>query len=488
MTNKFLVKLAKQNPDKNSNKHHDKVLEMLEKEDGVVAQHSMGSGKTLLALRAAKKYQDRHKDQPVVISAPASVIKQFPDEAKKFGIDLDPNRTEYLSHEELVNRAKAIRAKKPSLLVVDEGHRLRNTDTSRHKRHSEVREVAKKALIMTGTGMYNKPHDIAALVNLAAGDKVLPTSEAEFNSTFIGEEKSNPGFIQRIMGAEPSRATVLQNEKHLKRILNSYVHNYDAQKDIPEEFATKEERIHKVELTPDQYKYYRFAEDRIPYPMRIKIRAGLPLSKKESASLNAFSSGVRQISNSHASFTTNPEEIEETPKFKAMLEHQISKRREIGPEYKNVVYSNYLESGLKPYSRLLDKAKVKHRVYTGELSKAEKKELVDDFNSGKFSTLLISSSGAEGLNLKGVRHVQVMEPHFNESKIKQVAARAIRRGSHAHLDKADRQVTVDHYHSELPKGFLGKASGKSIDEYLHGMSMDKEVIKNKINSLIEKGS
>lgn len=482
--NQYLIKVAKKTEAKNSNEHHDSVLKMLDKSNGVVAQHSMGSGKTLLALRAAKKYQDKYPDRPVVISAPASVIRQFPDEAKKFGIDLDEKRTQYLSHEELVNRAKTLKKGNPSLLIVDEGHRLRNRDTSKHKRHMEVRDVAEKALVMTGTAMYNKPHDLAALVNLASGHDRLPTSEAEFARRYIRTQKSDPGLVKRIFGAEPGETQTLKNEGELKNLLKNYVHNYDAQEEMPEEFAKTNERIHKVEISKDQYKYYRFAEDRIPWPIRVKIRSGLPLSKKESASLNAFSSGVRQISNSHASFTTVPDDVEASPKFQQMLAHQKEKRREIGKNYRNLVYSNYLESGLRPYSQLLSKAGIKHAVYTGELSKSEKKQMVDDYNAGKVNTLLVSSSGAEGLNLKGVRHVQVMEPHFNESKIKQVAARAVRRGSHAHLEKKDREVTVDHYHSELPKGFLGKATGKSIDEYLHNMSKDKEVIKDKINKLI----
>ena len=77
---------------------------------------------------------------------------------------------------------------------------------------------------------------------------------------------------------------------------------------------------------------------------------------------------------------------------------------------------------------------------------------------------------------------------FRSSKIRQVAARAVRRGSHAHLEEKDRHVQIDHYHSELPKGFLGKASGKSIDEYLHGMSQDKEVLKKDINKLVDSNS
>lgn len=490
MENKYLIKIAKAAPDKKLrvDKHHQEVFDLLEKGDGVVAQHSMGSGKTLNALRAAAIAQKRHPDKDVIISAPASVIKQFESEREKFGIKLDSKHTKYYSHEELVNRAEAISKGRNSLLIIDEAHRLRNTGTAKYKAHALVRDSADKAVLYTGTAMYNKPHDLAALVNLAAGYKKLPESESEFKKEFIATEKVNPGSFARLFGAQAGEVEHLRNGNKLKSLLKDTVHNYDAQKDMPEEFAKTTEKVHKIGMSPEQYKYYRFAENRIPWPIRAKIRAGLPLSKKENASLNAFSSGVRQISNSFASYTMDPRKVESSPKFLKMIEHSDELRKKLGKDYRGVVYSNYLASGLSHYSNELKKKGISHGVYTGELSKAEKTKMVDEYNAGKFDTLLLSSSGAEGINLKGVRHMQIMEPHWNDSKIRQVAARAVRRGSHAHLEEKDRHVQIDHYHSELPKGFLGKASGKSIDEYLHGMSQDKEVLKKDINKLVDSNS
>ena len=482
--NPYLIKAAAVAAKKKRD-HHDDVLEKLEKSPGVVAQHSMGSGKTLLSLKAAARAQQEHKGKIVVISAPASVVKQFPDEAKKFNIDLDEKRLKLLSHEEFVNRAKDLANEKISLLVVDEGHRLRNPETSKNKAHSLVRQSADKALVMSGTAMYNKPHDLAALVNLAAGHKALPEKEMDFASEFIGVEKVKPGVVKRMFGATDGERTYLKNKGKLGKVLKEYVHNYDAKENIPEEFAKTTERIHKVEMSPQQYRYYRFAENELPWPIRVKIRAGLPLSKKESQSLNTFSSAVRQVSNSYASFTLDPEKVESSPKFNEMLGHQKELRKQLKDKYRGVVYSNYLGSGLSHYSKLLEKEGVPHGVYTGELTKTEKKRMVDDFNEGKFDTLLLSSSGSEGLNLKGVRHVQIMEPHFNKSKIMQVAARAVRRGSHAHLPENERHVQIDHYHSELPKGLFGKPKGEGIDEYLHNLSEEKEIIKTDINKVID---
>lgn len=485
--NPYLVKLAEKTTKKNIkvDSHHLEVLELLNRGEGVLAQHSMGSGKTRMALLAALAAQKRSPSKDVIISAPASVIRQFPDEAEKFGIKLDPKHVKYMSHEELVNRAKSLAMGKNSLLIVDEAHRLRNKDTSKHKAHALVRESADKALLATGTAMYNKPHDLAALVNLAAGYDKLPSNEAEFKKEFVATETTKPGTFATLFGAKPGEKEYLKNGSKLKKALKDVVHNYDAKTDMPEEFAETTEKIHQVPMSGEQYRYYRFAENTIPWPIRAKIRAGLPLSKKENASLNSFSSGVRQISNSFASYTTDPEKVEASPKFEEMMKHSDELRKKLKKGYRNVVYSNYLGSGLAHYSRQLKEKGISHGVYTGELTKTEKKKMVDAFNDGAFDTLLLSSSGAEGINLKGVRHMQVMEPHFNDSKIRQVVARAVRRGSHAHLDEGDRHVQIDHYHAELPKGFFGKAKGKSIDQYLHNLSQEKEVLKKDINKLVD---
>ena len=44
--------------------------------------------------------------------------------------------------------------------------------------------------------------------------------------------------------------------------------------------------------------------------------------------------------------------------------------------------------------------------------------------------MIISSAGAEGISLTGVRQVHIMEPFWNFIRIGQVFGRAIRMGSH----------------------------------------------------------
>jgi hypothetical protein len=57
----------------------------------------------------------------------------------------------------------------------------------------------------------------------------------------------------------------------------------------------------------------------------------------------------------------------------------------------------------------------------------------------------ITSAGAEGLSLKNVRAVHIMEPYWNDVRLKQVKGRAIRIGSHLDLPVQDRNVSIYTY-------------------------------------------
>ena len=57
----------------------------------------------------------------------------------------------------------------------------------------------------------------------------------------------------------------------------------------------------------------------------------------------------------------------------------------------------------------------------------------------------ITSAGAEGLSLKNVRAVHIMEPYWNDVRLKQVKGRAIRIGSHLELPEDQRNVSIYTY-------------------------------------------
>lgn len=87
-----------------------------------------------------------------------------------------------------------------------------------------------------------------------------------------------------------------------------------------------------------------------------------------------------------------------------------------------------------------------YAMITGDVDITDRARLQDIFNDvrnkhgGIIDLLLISSTGAEGLDLHNVRHVNIMEPYWNIGRILQVIARGARNDSHIQLPPNERNV------------------------------------------------
>lgn len=482
--NRYLEKIAEQARSE-AKAHQNRVLKKLES-NSVIAAHSMGSGKTMTALLAAEKAQREHPDEFVTAIVPASLVSNMREQIKEHGIKLDMSRFEVTTYDKAVNNINALKDRKNSLVIIDEAHKLRNAGTKRSTELKELLRGSRRNLMLTGTPSYNKPEDIAVLVNQVAGTKVLPDTAKEFEKKFIGKRYVQPGFISKhVLGVQPGEVSYIKNPQQLKLALNKYLDHHDTMTTNASDFPTVNHTTHKVIMDDNQERVYDFLEGSIPGPIRWKIRMGLPLSKKESADLNSFSTGVRQASNSIHPYVSNPEEVSTSAKHKLMADN-IHKRVISDKNYRGISYSNYLESGLRPLHNELSKRGVSAEIFDGSLSTKQKDMLIQRYNAGELKHMLVSSSGAEGLNLKGTKLVQIMEPHFNKSKIDQVVARGVRYKSHEHLPEEERHVEVEHYHSTKKHGLMDTVLGqktKTIDEYLTHMSDDKERVKNEIMNL-----
>lgn len=93
-----------------------------------------------------------------------------------------------------------------------------------------------------------------------------------------------------------------------------------------------------------------------------------------------------------------------------------------------------------------DKTGFKYAIISGETPKEERDYImkiatsVDNINGDLIKCLLVSKTGAQGLDLKCVRHTHQMEPYWHMSRANQFKSRAIRMGSHDMLPKDKRIV------------------------------------------------
>lgn len=96
--------------------------------------------------------------------------------------------------------------------------------------------------------------------------------------------------------------------------------------------------------------------------------------------------------------------------------------------------------------------------------------------------LLVTRSGAEGINLKNVREVHVTEPFWNSNRVNQVVGRAVRAGSHVGLPEAERQVDVYIYmsvfapHQAEERVIKFRDGGITSDQYVYRITQRKDAL------------
>lgn len=457
--------------------HQLRAIEKLRASGGLLAAHGLGSGKTLTSIAAADAL-----GMPIDAVVPAPLVANYVKELNKHLGEV-PEGTRIRSYQKATRQTGF---NPEGLAVLDEAHRLRNSGTAMEKEVAQRAAEAKARLLLTATPIYNQPYDVANLLNTAAGRNVLPRDPRVFQSTFIGEKLIQPSWYGKLRGVKPVAVPTLINRQKLIDATKGYV---DVHKGGGEDFPDRIDEEIEVPLSKKQHEIYKWQEGRVPFHVSYKIRNGLPLSKSESTQLNAFQGALRQVSNTPRPYVANmtPEdELEHAPKLRQIAQHLIEMRKK-DPNHKGLIYSNYLEGGVLPISRFLEKENVPHAVFHGGLSKNEKARLVQEYNEGKLPTLLVSSAGTEGLDLKGTRSVQVAEPHWNDSKIDQVIGRAIRYKSHAHLPEEQRKVRVMRYYASLPKPLFGKADS-GIERYMQTVSKRKSAIGDEIMGALQEAS
>jgi hypothetical protein len=109
--------------------------------------------------------------------------------------------------------------------------------------------------------------------------------------------------------------------------------------------------------------------------------------------------------------------------------------------------------------------------------------------------LLTTKTGAEGIDLKNVRQVHIIEPFWNPVRINQVKGRAVRVASHVELPLDERKVEITTYLSTIKKDDLKSdriinddSDGKSSDEVLFGISYRKLQLMEDLLKLINGSS
>ena len=420
-----------------------KVVKYLDTHDSLLVVHGTGLGKTLTAVTASQCYLDKHPERFVVFIGPVSLIDNFKKEIRRYGAGSDMSRYKFFSFDKYYNsyvQGKDDVSLKNKMVIIDEAHNLRNPEGRKSMVLQEATEEADKKVLLTATPFVNSITDFIPLINILYSGNVVG-SYKQWDQGEVSE------YIDRRYYDES-----LETVGHLLRNKVDVMTIKD-----PENFPLREDHYIEVPMTKSYYERYR------------KIASGLDMREQYGILFSEparFYNGYRRAVNSAG-----------PGYFSSKIEEAIP----IILSGKTIIFSNWLEFGIKPVTNALDDNGITYRSFFGDTPPSQRQKIVDEFNDDEFDVLIITRAGGEGLDTKGVRNVIVLDPTWNDAGLEQIIGRAIRYKSHDHLPKKERKVDVYFMILTLPETIPeGESSPESGDVLLYNIIEQK----NKFNSAI----
>jgi len=432
----------------------------------------LGSGKTLGSLAAAESH-----GQPYTAVVPAALRGNYQQELSRFTDGRTP--AEVLSYSQL---ALGRQPRYPDSLVFDEAHRLRNPEGRAAQAASALAQKARQVVLLSGTPLTNRPGDLAGLIGLLQKKSITPQ---QFEERYLAKKKVYPSLWQSwVHGMTPGEVEVPANLDELRAMLKGKVDYYQPEQSV---VPVSREDV-PVTMSDAQSLLYKSMWQKLPYITRWKLQRDFPLSSDELLKLQAFLSGPRQVSLSTYPYLAKKDPYkayEQSPKLQKALE-LLQKKLHGDERAKALVFSNFIDAGLRPYASALERAGIPHGLFHGGLNDKERKRLVDDYNNGKLRVALIGPSGMEGLSFKGTQLLQQLDPHFHPVRPRQAEGRALRYDSHDSLPEELRHVHVQRFISRLPPGLTERLKSlllwrdpqdaEASDDQLLRLSQQKEQV------------
>ena len=444
------------------NPHQLIPIKYIQNSYGLILFHSPGSGKTITSLKMAEQFTS-HK---ILIITTKSSIKAFQDDLIKINWNHTNNTIrpiEFYTYKKFINTYTSnITLCDNKIVIIDEAHRLRNESRDMSLIISAVGS-AYRLILLTATPIINSLSDIVPLVNMVKKKEVLSSNTQLFNFYYLDEE-------------DETKLTNITQLLNKMKCAISYYENV-GQSSFPTVFS----KIVKVEMDPTQIIEYKKYVGQIILEKKIidvdkdvrliDLEVNYKLLDKKKK--NSFLSATRQLSNAVAKNIP-------TSKTQHIIKTLLSKPY----KFPALVYSNYLEFGVFPIAKELEKQDISYKIISGVTSESKLDKIIDQYNQGKINVLLITSAGSESLDLKCTRQVHIMEPHWNDAKIRQVIGRAARYESHISLSIKEQIVEVYKWISIFPPYI----NYKTADEYLQDLSEKKDILFFELKKILIKAS
>jgi hypothetical protein len=492
----------------------------------ILLYHRIGAGKTCSAIQIAEAWKRKKR---IVFVLPASLKGNFRNELRgqcggnEYLTDrerrrlekLEPGESEYneiinnsdkridkyydiYSYNKFIEYAKeGSMSLRNSILIIDEIQNMVSETGTYYRELYDLIYSSNKELrivLLSATPMFDRPVEIALTMNLLRPETPLPIGR-EFHNTFIQERTRNGKSFYDV-----------KNMDLFKEYIKGYVSYYNG----APAFTFPEMNIKYVEceMSDFQYGVYKKLLKKEGDISSLLGRASISDTLDAVDLPNNFYIGTRFVSNvvfpnkkvgeaGIESFTDS--------KIRKYLHRYSSKFDRIMTSVRRSRGKVFIYSGFKQHAGLGSLVMVleafgyknyathgsgrkRFAIWSGDESNEMKDRIrevynrADNLNGHKLKIILGSPSIKEGVSLKAVRYVHVLEPYWNQSRLEQVIGRASRFCSHIALPEEHRDVKVYIYIA------THENEAVTVDQYIRKLSATKNKIIKKFEEAIKEAS
>ena len=392
----------------------------------ILFYHEVGTGKTITSLGLAYKYWSQ-KERDLIIVTPVSIMNNFEREMKS----IKSLYKQSIKNVTLLTYAKYLKKVDQNsgfvdnkIVIVDEIHNFRNTGKTTTAMIKSLKNAA-RVILLSATPIVNNPMDLIPILAILNRKKY---GEIDISDSSLYADKIS--YYTLDMSTDKDKFPKVNHFKTDIYMNMEYYNDY---------IALESEQTPKL---PENFQ-----------------------NKDISAFFNGMRRGVNKIFNRSGKIDWVIEHIKRNPKRKIL------------------VYSAWKDAGLNLIFSELDDKVFKYCIITGDVSKRQRDSIVKDYNDKTINILGISSAGSEGLDLKETNDIIILEPHWNNQKIRQIIGRGVRYNSHINLPEKERFVNVYLLLLQKPKDipilqrawyFFVDSGNAAIDQWMLTYANKKE--------------
>ncbi len=485
---------------------------IFDNKQSLLVYHKIGSGKTCTGIQIAEKFK---KERKIFFVLPASLIPNLYNEIlslctggnylsikeKEVLTKLDPDTDKYkqiynkgvdninkyyniYSYHKFVNDIKNIKLSN-SIIILDEIHNIISSTGSFYKKINDKLKISKNVIVvgMTATPIYDKITELALTLNLISQKNLLPDGKTFTQNYLKMSVKNNKLNIK------------ITNKNELKEKINGYISYFKGAPDYT--FPKSNINILKCKMSDFQFNSYLSVSKEIKNTSFVDL-FNLPNDFYINSRMVLNIAYPNKLSKYEGYKSINKNTIKDLKKYSIKIYTLLSNiKNQVGTIF---IYSNFKEYGgvyivkhileLSGYFDFKEHGEGKNRfaIWSGDETQEQKKNINQIFNNPKnkdgslIKIILGSPSIKEGVSLKRVRSVHILDPYWNWSRLDQIIGRALRYCSHKDLEKKDRKVEVYIYIA------VGKNGEKTVDGILLDLADSKKKITSKFEDIMQECS